>query len=125
MTAPHSLDDLVLAIRENHGLVAIAAADLGITRQALQQRIQRSARLQAALAEAREVTTDHAESALFRQIEAGEGWAVCFYLKTQGRSRGYIEHQGVDLTTGGAPLDLATLVTQAATLPARNGQHRD
>jgi hypothetical protein len=44
-----------------------------------------------AIKEERERMTDVAEMALFDAIKEGEGWAVCFYLKTQGKERGYIE----------------------------------
>jgi len=34
---------------------------------------------------------DMAESSLYRRVLAGDSCAVCFFLKTQGRKRGYIE----------------------------------
>jgi hypothetical protein len=40
---------------------------------------------------AREEMLDMAESSLYRRVLAGDSWAVCFFLKTQGRGRGYIE----------------------------------
>ena len=43
----------------------------------------------AAIQEAREATTDTAESALYDAILERQPWAVTFYLKTQGRNRGY------------------------------------
>lgn len=42
--------------------------------------------------DAREGMIDHAVSSLYRAIIKGEAWAVCFFLKTQGKSRGYIEN---------------------------------
>lgn len=91
-------DTLEAALRKHHGLVALAADEVGMSREWLFGRIQRSPHLQAVLAECRERTTDVAESSLFRQLAAGEAWAVCFYLKTQGRNRGYIERQEIDIT---------------------------
>ena len=29
--------------------------------------------------------------------EHGEPWAICFYLKTQGRKRGYLESRQIDV----------------------------
>jgi hypothetical protein len=95
VTAPHSHGELAAALRAEHGLVAQAATRLGMTREGLYKRIKRSPGLQAALAEARAAMTDVAESALFAAIRDREAWAVCFYLKTQGRDRGYIERQEV------------------------------
>jgi hypothetical protein len=34
---------------------------------------------------------DDAESALYKAALAGEAWAVCFFLKTQAKDRGYVE----------------------------------
>lgn len=79
------------AIREARGLMSVAARRLGVTRQALYLRLQKAPYLRETLSEAREFTADVAEAALFRAIENGEAWAVCFFLKCQAKSRGYIE----------------------------------
>jgi hypothetical protein len=39
---------------------------------------------------------DHAEMKLQVAIDAGEGWAIRFYLATQGQGRGYIERQRME-----------------------------
>lgn len=44
----------------------------------------------------RELLPDHAELKLQEAIDAGEGWAIRFYLATQAQSRGYIERQRMD-----------------------------
>ena len=44
-----------------------------------------------ALTEARETMLDTAESVLYSKILAGDITALIFFLKTQGKSRGYIE----------------------------------
>jgi len=41
--------------------------------------------------EARESMTDNVESALYKQALSGNTTAMIFYLKTQGKSRGYVE----------------------------------
>ena len=41
----------------------------------------------------REKMIDNVESKLYQKALEGEGWAVCFFLKTQGKRRGYIERQ--------------------------------
>ena len=38
-----------------------------------------------------------AELSLFKAIQTGEAWAVCFYLKTQGKDRGYVERYETQL----------------------------
>jgi hypothetical protein len=39
---------------------------------------------------------DTAELSLKRAVMAGEGWAVCFALKTLGKERGYVEKQQIE-----------------------------
>jgi hypothetical protein len=36
---------------------------------------------------------DNVESVLYSKALAGEAWAVCFFLKTQAKHRGYVERQ--------------------------------
>ena len=79
------------AIRETRGLVSLAARRLGCTPKTVYVYIHRYPSVRQALQEEREAMTDLAELALYNKIQQGEGWAVCFYLKTQGRDRGYIE----------------------------------
>lgn len=87
---------IIRALRETRGLIAVAARKLGCSRQTIYDRLEKSPEVREALKEARDHTTDVAEAALFRAIEAGEAWAVCFYLKTQGKARGYVERQEVE-----------------------------
>lgn len=89
------------ALRNTKGMVSVAAKTLGITRQALYNRINKSTALQELIADEREAMTDTAELALHRAIVNGEAWAVCFYLKTQGKSRGYVEKQEISGPNGG------------------------
>lgn len=86
-------EEIAAALKETHGLITLAARSLGCTKQTVHRHINQSALVREALAEAREFTLDVAESSLFNQVLAGEGWAVCFLLKTLGKSRGYVERQ--------------------------------
>lgn len=45
------------------------------------------------ITDARESMIDTAESMLYKQIGEGNTTAIIFFLKTQGRQRGYIERQ--------------------------------
>lgn len=80
------------ALWKSNGLITPAAKSLGITQQALSDRIKKNERLQ----KARELTTekmlDAAENTLHKKIYDEENLtASIFYLKTKGRQRGYIE----------------------------------
>jgi hypothetical protein len=108
MTASPSIDAIQAVLFAHHGLVAFAAKDLGMARESLHRRIQRSTRLQAVLASSRETVTDLAESRLIQAIDNGEPWAVALYLRTRGKDRGYVEPAArVDITAQVRMLALA------------------
>ena len=64
-----------------------------MSRETLYKYIRAHKTVQNALEEARETMIDNAESALYSAVLNGEAWAVCFFLKTQGKRRGYVERQ--------------------------------
>jgi hypothetical protein len=83
-------------LRELHGNVAAVARACGVGRTAVCNFVRRRPQLQGVLKECREAMKDNAESALYRAVLAGEAWAVCFYLKTQAKDRGYVERAEID-----------------------------
>lgn len=87
---------MIEAIRKTRGLVTLTASVLGCTPDTVRNYAKRYATVADALREERERMTDIAESALYQKIKDGEGWAVCFYLKTQGKDRGYVERSQVE-----------------------------
>ena len=89
---------MVDAIRECRGMVSVTARMLKCDPVTVRNYAAKYASVAEALREARNLTTDRAELALFKKIDEGEAWAVCFYLKTQGRGRGYVERQELHMT---------------------------
>ena len=83
--------ELAAALAANRGNVHACARQMGVERSSLLQFIRARPTLLRVLEDAREGMLDSAESALYRAVEEGQAWAVCFFLKTQGRSRGYME----------------------------------
>lgn len=59
--------------------------------------MKRHPEIQETVQDAQELQLDTTELLLSREIDKGEPWAVLYYLKTQGRARGYIEKQDVML----------------------------
>jgi uncharacterized protein YwgA len=101
---------IVDAVTEARGMVSVAARKLGISRRTIYNRMKSSGEIAAAVEDSREFTTDVAELKLFQAIEKGEAWAVCFYLKCQGQSRGYIERHKHELTgSDGGPVMLKVI----------------
>jgi len=93
---PLPLEKIEQALLRCRGNITAAAAALKTARKTIHLRINQSPRLQAVLEDCREARLDNAESALDKAVDAGEGWATCFLLKTLGKSRGYVERQEVE-----------------------------
>lgn len=82
---------LAQAIRDLNGNLSGVARGFHVSRATLDGYVREHPDIRTAVDEARETMLDMAESSLYRRVLAGEGWAVMFFLKTQGRKRGYIE----------------------------------
>lgn len=95
--------EVAQALIDAHGLVSVAAKLLGAHRDSVYRALKRWPTLHHVKAAATEDVNDVAEHRLYEAIERGDPWAVQFYLKTKGKSRGYVERseldlRGVDLT---------------------------
>lgn len=89
----YDTEKLVILIGKHHGNVSAVAKAMKCSRQTIHTYAKDNEAISQALQDAREEITDIAESKLLTAIKSGEAWAVCFYLKTQGRGRGYVEKQ--------------------------------
>jgi hypothetical protein len=90
------------AIRRHHGMLTLAATALRCNRETVRNYAKRYPEVAEALRDERERVLDLAEMALFDAILRGEPWAICFYLKTQGKSRGYTERREITGQNGEA-----------------------
>src|SRR5262245_40109355 len=78
-------------IRECRGNLAAVARMYGVARQTVWAYVQSRPLLVEAVQDCRETMLDDAENSLHQAVLRGEPWAVCFYLKCQGKGRGYVE----------------------------------
>ena len=90
---PLTVENVSLALVRHLGNYATIAKRFGVTRRAVSLFIDRHPELQEVRDDAREFRIDEYESALDKGMKKIEGWAVCFFLKTQGSSRGYNENE--------------------------------
>ena len=72
------------------------AKSLGVSRPTLDNWIASDPDYDKAMIEARESTLDLAESKLMELVGDKNLGAICFYLKTIGKSRGFVETQILD-----------------------------
>lgn len=99
---------MVAAIKASRGLVSAAAKILECQERTIRRWVQDYPEVEQAMFEARESTLDMAEAALIGAINDKAAWAVCFYLKTQGKGRGYQENVRTELTgADGKPIEVA------------------
>ena len=113
--------DVIAALRKTNGMVYLAAKTIGCAPNTIYNYAKRHPTVQQAIDDERGQFVDEAELALAKAVRGGEGWAVCFTLKTIGKGRGYVERQELDLSTGGQSLDQA----YAAALKKIHEQYSD
>jgi hypothetical protein len=89
-------DKIIAAIHDTRGMLTLTARRLGVSVNTVRRYVKLYQSVREALEEERDCTTDIAELKLFEAIQRGEKWAVIFYLKMQGHTRGYTEHQVID-----------------------------
>lgn len=94
-----SVEALRVEIERLNGNVAAVARAFGTSRKTVHNRINESVTLQDALDQARQTMLDNAESVLYKKVLEGSTPELLFFLKTQGRSRGYVERQELDIRT--------------------------
>jgi hypothetical protein len=90
------VSDVEPLVEKYNGNIAAIARALGVSRGTVWARVQESTTLKAALDNARESMLDNAESVLYQAVLRGQTAELIFFLKTQGKSRGYIERQEVE-----------------------------
>jgi hypothetical protein len=90
------IEAVVKALENQEGMVYLAAKDLGISAKSIYGYRDKYPEVATAIEENRGQHIDKAENELKKAIERGEGWAICFTLKTLGRSRGYVEKHEIE-----------------------------
>lgn len=83
------------ALEKSLGIVTSAAKSVGIRRETHYAWLNDDADYKAKVESLSDVALDFAESQLHKQILAGEVASTIFFLKTKGKSRGYVERQEV------------------------------
>lgn len=109
---------IIEALKQTRGMITAAARVLGCERKTIYNAARSLPAVKQAIEEERELMLDFAEMQLFRAVNEREAWAVCFYLKTQGKVRGYIERQEMSGPSGG-PIQVEGSVTFYLPAPTR------
>lgn len=103
----HTIEEYGVALRKANGFISVAAKKLGLSYTAVYQRVKNTPELQQIVDECKEATLDMAESRLISAIKDTQPWAICFYLKCQGKDRGYVEKQIIDNQVSGGGINIS------------------
>jgi lipid II:glycine glycyltransferase (peptidoglycan interpeptide bridge formation enzyme) len=96
----HTKKALLDALEKSLGVVTTACKKVGVGRTTYYEWYNNDTEFKDKVDELKNVALDFAESQLHKQIQSNSTAATIFYLKTQGKKRGYIEKQEIDLTSG-------------------------
>ena len=95
------------ALKACKGMVTIAAGQLNCDVDTVLNYCKRYSVCEAAKRHARDEVLDEAELRLLAAIRRDEAWAIAFYLKTVGRSRGYGERLDLNVSIQAAAAKVA------------------
>jgi len=84
---------IIAAIHESQGLLTLASKRAGVSYRTINRYVAEFPTVKEAAQQAREQMLDFAESKLFQKIRDGDNTCIIFYLKCQGKHRGYVERQ--------------------------------
>jgi hypothetical protein len=93
--------DIEPLIGEKNGNVAAIARALHVQRNTIYDHIAKSPKLAKMLEDSRQTMLDNVESSLYREVLGGNVTAMIFWLKTQGKRRGWVERTEVTGADGG------------------------
>jgi hypothetical protein len=86
---------MIEALEKSLGVVTTACKTAGIARSTHYEWMESDENYKKSVEGLKDIALDFAESKLFKSIENGSDTATIFYLKTQGKKRGYIEKQEI------------------------------
>ena len=91
----HHKKAILEALEKSLGVVTTACKKVGIGRTTFYEWMKEDEEFRNQVDDIQNIALDYAESQLHKQIGEGSTSATIFYLKTKGKSRGYIERQEI------------------------------
>ena len=90
---------MIQALESSLGVVSVACGKAEVSRDTHYRWYKEDPDYKIKVDSVKNICLDFVESHLFEQIKENNTTAAIFYLKTQGKKRGYVERQEVDLGT--------------------------
>lgn len=97
---------IVKSLKQGRGKVYLVANHLKCSPKTIYNYINKYPEVKEAKEDAEGLRLDATELKLEDAIDAGEAWAICFFLKTKGKSRGYTERQEVEQVGQNGPMEI-------------------
>lgn len=88
-------EQMAEALIKAQGFISATAEILGCSQQTVRNYIEKYDSVRQARDDSAEKTLDYVESKLMALVREKNATAIIFYLKTRGKSRGYVERQEV------------------------------
>lgn len=107
--------ELIQAMENCHGIVSDACKSVGVSRVTYYDYYKNDPEFKKSIDEIENIVLDYVEGKLFKLIDKGDIASTLFYLKTKGKSRGYIEKSEIDHNVNIPSLPTITIKT------AKNG----
>lgn len=106
---------MLKALEKSLGIVTTAANQVGISRETHRKWCINDPEYAAKVEEIKDIKLDFLESKAHQRVNEGSDTMIIFMLKTQGKKRGYIEKQEVEVTQhlSGEELDAEILRLQS------------
>lgn len=106
------------ALSKSLGIVTSACERVGVGRTTFYSWLHSDPEFKKKVDDLSGIAIDYAETQLLKQMAKGNAASTIFFLKTKGRSRGYIEKQDFDVTTNGNEIQpLPQIITITGVLP--------
>jgi hypothetical protein len=119
-------DDVIRALRVNHGLITQTATALGCSRNGLVKFLRKRPHLCAVQEQQVEIVLDVAESNVMNGIYSGDDKYTRWFLAHRGQKRGYVTRQEVSGPDGGAvPFTMIERVPPMIDLEAEDAEIAD
>lgn len=92
---PYRTSDIISALERTHGMIYLAAKELGCDPKTIYRRAEKSKDVRDTIDSYRGQLVDKAELKLEQAVMRDEPWAIQMTLKTLGKKRGYVERQEI------------------------------
>lgn len=98
---------MLRALETSLGVVTDAAHKIQLDPSTHHRWVRTNEAYKGAVATIKDASLDFAETALFEKMRKGDTAAIIFYLKTQGKGRGYVERTELTGNEGGPIIQIA------------------